>query len=374
MALVKGKIAAGEVLDYNDGITDGADTIIGNNGGDTIFAGGGNDVIKGGGGADTIDGGAGRDTATYEDSGVGVDVNLVTGKGKGGTAEGDTLKSIEDLFGSKFDDKLVGNAQDNKLDGQDGNDTLKGGGGADTLVGGAGNDVLEIDGADDKTYGGDGIDTLVANSGYGLKISLSSGFVDYNPYSDTWGAHYPRGGQSEYGYGIGYPHPYGSPDDVTDVENVIGSKYNDAIFGNESANNLSGVNGDDLLSGLGGDDIISGGNGNDWIYGGLGADTLTGGADADTFIFSSFDASKFTGGRPQDIITDFQHGVDAIDLSALDIALNDLLVVDNQTIGGANYSYVGVDANHNGQFDEGEFAIAVKLAPGSTLHASDFIF
>ena len=67
---------------------------------------------------------------------TGVDVSLVTGKGKGGTAEGDTLKSIEDLFGSKFDDKLVGNAQDNKLDGQDGNDTLKGGGGADTLVGG----------------------------------------------------------------------------------------------------------------------------------------------------------------------------------------------------------------------------------------------
>jgi Ca2+-binding RTX toxin-like protein len=374
MALVKGKIAAGEVLDDNDGITDGADTIIGNNGADHIYAGGGQDVIKGGGGADTIDGGDGRDTATYEDSGVGVDVNLVTGKGKGGTAEGDTLKNIEDLFGSKFDDKLVGNAQDNKLDGQDGNDTLKGGGGADTLVGGAGNDVLEIDGTDDKAYGGAGIDTLVANSGYGLKISLSSGFIDYNPYSDTWGVHNPRGWQSEYGYDIGYPHPYGSPDDVTDVENVIGSKYNDAIFGNESANNISGVNGDDLLSGLGGDDIISGGNGNDWIYGGLGADTLTGGADADTFIFSSFDASKFTAGRPQDIITDFQHGLDAIDLSALDIALNDLLVVDNQTIGGANYSYVGVDANHNGQFDEGEFAIAVKLAPGSTLHASDFIF
>jgi len=35
---------------------------------------------------------------------------------------------------------------------------------------------------------------------------------------------------------------------------------------------------------------------------------------------------------------------------------------------------VGVDANHNGQFDEGEFAIAVKMAPGSTLHASDFVF
>jgi len=66
--------------------------------------------------------------------------------------------------------------------------------------------------------------------------------------------------------------------------------------------------------------------------------------------------------------------LDAIDLSGLDIALNDLLEVDNQVLDGANYSYVGVDANHNGQFDEGEFAIAVKMAPGSTLHASDFVF
>ena len=29
MALVKGKITAGEVLDYDDGVTDGADVIIG---------------------------------------------------------------------------------------------------------------------------------------------------------------------------------------------------------------------------------------------------------------------------------------------------------------------------------------------------------
>jgi len=374
MALVKGKINAGELLDYNDGVTDGADVIIGNAGADTIFAGGGQDVIKGGGGADTIDGGAGRDTATYEDSASGVEVSLVTGKGKGGTAEGDTLKSIEDLFGSKFNDKLVGNAQDNKLDGQDGNDTLKGGGGADTLIGGIGNDVLEIDGTDDKAEGGEGIDTLVANSSTGLKINLSSGFVDYNPFGDDWGWHTPRGWKGEYGFDIGYPHPYGDPEDVTGIENVIGSKFNDAIFGTEAANNISGGNGDDWLSGLGGDDFVSGGNGNDWIYGGLGADTLTGGANSDTFIFSSADASKFTGGRPQDIITDFEHGLDAIDLSGLDIALNDLLEVDNQVLDGANYSYVGVDANHNGQFDEGEFAIAVKMAPGSTLHAGDFIF
>ena len=374
MALVKGKINAGEVLDHDDGVTDGADVIIGNIGADKIFAGGGHDVIKGGGGADTIDGGTGRDTATYEDSASGVEVSLVSGKGKGGTAEGDTLKSIEDLFGSKFDDKLAGNAQDNKLDGQDGDDTLKGGGGADTLIGGVGNDILEIDGTDDKAYGGEGIDTLVANSSYGLKIDLSSGFVDYNPFGEDWGWHEPRGWKGEFGLDIGYPHPYGDPADATGIENVIGSSFNDAIFGNEVANNISGGNGDDWLSGLGGDDLVSGGNGDDWIYGGVGADTLTGGANADTFIFWSADASKFTGGKPQDIIADFQHGLDAIDLSGLDIALNDLLEVGNQTIEGTNCSYVGVDANHNGQFDEGEFAIAVKMAPGSTLHASDFIF
>ena len=36
------------------------------------------------------------------------------------------------------------------------------------------------------------------------------------------------------------------------------------------------------------------------------------------FIFTSLDDSKFTGGKPQDVITDFQHGQDKIDLSGLD--------------------------------------------------------
>ena len=180
----------------------------------------------------------------------------------------------------------------------------------------------------------------------GLKINLSSGFVDYNPYGEDWGWHDTTRLERRIRLSTSAIRtPHGDPEDATGIENVIGSKFNDAIFGNEAANNISGGNGDDWLSGLGGDDFVSGGNGNDWIYGGLGADTLTGGANADTFIFWSADASKFTGGRPQDIITDFQHGLDAIDLSGLDIALNDLLEVDNQTIDGANYSYVGVDAN-----------------------------
>src|SRR5689334_20655479 len=188
MALVMAKITGmdlqnGYVLvSAADGVTDGNDQIVGTWMQDHIYGGGGNDIIKGGGGADIIDGGAGHDGASYEDSDVGVQVSLVTGKGHGGTAEGDTLISIEDLYGSKHDDQLIGDSGDNLLSGGDGNDTLKGGGGADVLKGGAGNDVMEIDGVDDHADGGDGIDTLVAKSATGLSIDLSSGFVDANVY------------------------------------------------------------------------------------------------------------------------------------------------------------------------------------------------
>jgi Ca2+-binding RTX toxin-like protein len=372
MALVIGKKKTGETLDYADGITDGADQIIGNDGKDIIKAGGGNDIIKGGGGADEIDGGLGRDAVTYEDSTVGVEVSLVTGKGKGGTAEGDTLKSIEDVYGSQHDDKIVGNTQDNSLYGLDGNDTLKGGGGADYLSGGDGNDVLEIDGTDDTVDGGEGIDTLVVKSDTGLKINLNTGFITSNPYQNAPGGYYHHS-SVEYGWGWGQLPPPGTPPDVTGIENVIGSAYNDAIYGTNGANNLSGGNGDDILSGFGGDDVISGGNGNDIIFGGLGADTLGGGEGSDTFVFSSLDASEFTGGKPQDVITDFQQGWDKIDMSHLDFALNELLVLDNQNVGGVNYSYVGIDSNNNGIFDEGEFAVAVKMANGAVLNSGDLI-
>src|SRR5215467_13001532 len=132
MALVMAKITGNDVINGYvlingaDGVTDGNDQIVGTWMSDHIYGGGGNDIIKGGGGADIINGGANNDGATYEDSDVGVDVSLVTG-------EGHTLISIEDLYGSKYNDKLVGDSGDNLLSGGDGNDTLKGGGGSDTL-------------------------------------------------------------------------------------------------------------------------------------------------------------------------------------------------------------------------------------------------
>ncbi len=48
------------------------------------------------------------------------------------------------------------------------------------------------------------------------------------------------------------------------------------------------------------------------LFGGLGSDTMTGGADADTFYYNNTNQSQ---GAPfSDLITDFQSGVDFIDL------------------------------------------------------------
>jgi Ca2+-binding RTX toxin-like protein len=114
--------------------------IFGFGGDDWIEGHGGNDFLFGGEGADLLDGGDDIDTAIYSDSPDGVTVDLQTGKGHGGTAEGDQLYSIENLTGSWWDDLLFGNANDNVLFGLGGDDLLEGGAGADTLDGGWGVD------------------------------------------------------------------------------------------------------------------------------------------------------------------------------------------------------------------------------------------
>ena len=152
-----------ETLNWMDGVTNDADYIFALGGDNSIFAAAGADYIKGGGGADTINGGAGSDTASYIDSTTGVTVSLATGQGFGGTAEGDTLTSIENLTGSNHNDFLVGNDLNNVLNGPDGHDTLKGGGGADTLNGGLGDDTLKGGGGADILNGGSGVDTAAYN-------------------------------------------------------------------------------------------------------------------------------------------------------------------------------------------------------------------
>ncbi len=91
-----------------------------------------------------------------------------------------------------------------------------------------------------------------------------------------------------------------------------------AITGNAGNNSLQGTAFVDSIVGNAGIDIITGQAGADAIKGGTGLDQLSGGADADTFIYTTLADGLVGGsnltGRTFEIITDFQVGLDTIDL------------------------------------------------------------
>ena len=159
---------------------DGDDTLKGGKGKDKVKGNDGDDLLSGGKGKDVIHGGSGVDTLTYESSNGKVKINLGKAKQKGGDAEGDKLKSIENVTGSDGNDTLVGDGGANVLDGGKGRDKLLGKGGADTLIGGEGNDKFYF-----KT--GYGQDTI-ADFGSGDRIVLSmkgiDGFADAKALMD----------------------------------------------------------------------------------------------------------------------------------------------------------------------------------------------
>ena len=248
----------------------GNDVLFGNGGSNGLFGGTGNDLITGGGGADYIHGGTGsRDRAAYYDSSVGVTVNLATGVGFGGSAEGDVLVEIEDLSGSVYNDSLVGNDGVNWLFGRDGHDLLKGGGGADRLSGDSGFDTLKGGGGADALDGGEGFDTAsYYGSAAGVFVSL---LHNVGAYGDAEG------------------------DTFTSIELLTGSIYHDDLWGDDAFNRLDGMDGNDTLKGFGGGDELNGGDGVDTLYGmddndildgGAGADHLVGGTGYDLYIIT----------------------------------------------------------------------------------------
>ena len=122
-------------------VDDANDRIEAGSGDDNIYGAAGNDTLLGGEGRDFIDGGLGSDTASYESSTEGVNINLNTGTGFNGDAEGDVLVNVENLAGSAYDDTLTGDDNTNTLNGGIGDDTLSGGAGADFIHGGSGVDT-----------------------------------------------------------------------------------------------------------------------------------------------------------------------------------------------------------------------------------------
>ncbi len=233
-------------------------------GNDTINGGAGNDTINGGAGADNLVGGSGWDRVDYRTSTAGVTINLATGTGSGGDAEGDTFSGFEGLITSKHADVVTGSAGRDAVWAGDGNDVLHGGnnhdrlygeGGEDTLNGGSGNDTLE---------GGVGADILDGGAGTDYASYVSSKqAVNINVATQTF-----TGGDIE-------------GDTFINIEGFIGSKLADTMLGGDGRDRLSGHNGADYIDGGAGHDFLSGGNQNDTLIGGAGNDVLRGESGAD---------------------------------------------------------------------------------------------
>ena len=258
-------LAASGAADWMVG-SDGNDSLSGLGGSDILTGGLGDDQLQGGAGMDTLDGGAGIDTAFYTvfmDNPVGVTVNLSTGRGIGGDAQGDTYVGIENVSGSHARDIIDGTAGANVLDGAGGDDVLRGGAGADTLNGWGGSDTASY-----------------YTSSIGVTISLAAGTAS--------------GGDAQGDVLIG-------------ISNLSGSQGNDVLIGANTPNFPN------VLEGWGGDDVLSGGG-----HSGSGQDILRGGAGADRFVFNSLSEANFPGFQST-VVGDFSHAQgDKIDLSGID--------------------------------------------------------
>ena len=78
------------------------------------------------GGNNTVDGGLGTDRINYKTRQAGgVTVDLDAGTATNALGGTDTLTSIEDVRGSRFDDVITGDSNDNRLDAGDGDDVIK---------------------------------------------------------------------------------------------------------------------------------------------------------------------------------------------------------------------------------------------------------
>ncbi|MBC6442774.1 MAG: hypothetical protein GDA53_06570 [Rhodobacteraceae bacterium] len=319
----------------------GNDTLTGGTGNDTLYGGAGNDILEGGAGADTLDGGyahptaAGKfDTASYKGSDSGVTVYLATGTARGGHAEGDVLRYIENLIGSGHNDYLAGNSGNNHINGLSGDDAMDGGAGADTLDAGEGGDVLSGGTGADHFIVGAGTDTINdfrAGEGDTLefRFDINDAHVDVrlNYVKITHGANSVKiQGKDHQWYDELLPsaeyvarYPFSAIVADGTVRDVSGDtdrgNFRDHLIAYESGSALRGKKGRDYLEGSDGRDFLVGGNARDWLTGGRGGDRLqggkqddilTGGTGRDKFIFRT-DHGK-------DIVTDFSVGRDTLEL------------------------------------------------------------
>lgn len=273
---------------------------------------------------------------------------------------------------------MVGDARADILIGGSGADRLFGGGGSDTLDGGAGNDQLFGDAGADVLTGGPGADRFAyrgasdsnATDGYDIITDFLSGTdtLDFSYLNGVQGIALVRSGG---GTIVFASTPDGqvqvgvaSAVQGTDLINPFGSavSFGYDLVGESLAETLNGGSGNDHIFGMGGNDVIFGGAGDDILYGDSGADVLTGGAGSDTFAYRNIGDSTASG---FDTITDFQVGLDKIDLRGVHTSAADKY---GFAVSGTN-TLLFYDAGGDGTNE-----MVILLSNVTTLKASDILF
>lgn len=171
----------------------------------------------------------------------------------------------------------------------------------DLLRGRAGDDEIRGDRGDDEIRGGSGVDRLSGGSG---------------------------------------------------ADSLYGGEDNDRMFGGSGDDRLYGSTGNDRLVGGSGDDRLAGGDGDDTLIGGAGRDLMTGGLGVDTFEFT--ESTDSLPDATQDVITDFERGIDTIDLSQIDANVATVEIDDFIFISGARFSMVAGELRRVGGLIEGD--------------------
>ena len=249
------------------------------------------------------------------------------------------------------DNLYFGSEQHDNIHGGGGNDRISGLAGADAIYGDSGNDEIFGNDGRDRLFGGDGNDTLYADPGEVVKggagddlivIGIGSGL---NPATGGLGIdglqmtldatitplQGMRTRETVGGYEITSDGAVVATVTGFEYYVVVGSELSDRLEGGalgdvlQGARPLSaatdrdtlvGFSGDDRLFGQGGRDVLRGGEGNDELHGGANGDALHGGAGDDRFVYyDSWDSNAVS---DRDVIADFTHGEDRIDVKFMD--------------------------------------------------------
>lgn len=418
----------------------GNDTLNGDDGDDVLVSGGGSDVLNGGNGLDTV--------SIVGSTGVSINLGSggAQGVGGGSTVTLSSIENVigsagtDTLVGDTGANSLTGGSGDDSLAGSDGDDQFRYSGssnGFDAVDGGAGNDEIRalansgVIGLTSLT----GVETITAGAFMSVSIAGSSGannidlssvtvsgitLIDMGSGDDTLtgssGADTIRGsGGNDNLAGGGDADSFQYTGSSNGFDTIDGGSGSDevralanntviglaAISGVEAVTagaftgvSIAGSTNADLLDfssvTLSGISSINAGSGSDTIVGSAAADTLIGGTGADNLaggsgsdVFRYLATSESTSAS-RDVITDFVHGTDIINLASID--------AKTTVAGDQAFSFIGTSAFSNtaGQlrYDASDPAkitiygdvngdssadIVIEITGNSVFSASDFV-